>query len=439
MIVRPFATLLLVLFAASAGAAPVAVQDARLWAGPDSTRVVFDLSGSTPHELSTLQDPERVVIDLPSARVDSRLSRAPDGAGLVRAVRIGERDGGALRIVLDLDRRARATAFVTPPNETYGYRLVVDLAPAEAPKPIQVPHAPQGTRDLVIAVDAGHGGEDPGAIGRGGTREKDVTLQVARRLVERLNAEPGMRAVLTRSGDYFVPLRERINRARRLQADMFVSVHADAFTKRSVRGSSVYVLSARGASDEAARWLADKENSADLVGGVSLDGKDDVLASVLLDLSQNAAISASQDAASKVLVELDRVGELKKSQVQHAGFIVLKSPDIPSMLVETGFISNPDEERRLRDPDHQSRIAAAIHAGVRGYYYDNPPPGTRVALLAARERGRPLRHIVARGETLADVAGRYDVPVDALRRANSLGETGINAGTVLEIPSGTSF
>ncbi|MGA0001248.1 MAG: N-acetylmuramoyl-L-alanine amidase, partial [Steroidobacteraceae bacterium] len=255
------------------------------------------------------------------------------------------------------------------------------------PRPVVAAHAPKGARDIVVAIDAGHGGEDPGAIGKAGTREKDVTLKVARELARRINGEPGMKAVLTRTGDYFVPFRERLRRARVAQADLFVSVHADAFMNRSVRGSSVYVLSTGRASNEASRWLADREKAADLVGGVSLDDKSDVLASVLLDLSQNAVISASREAASRVLTELDRVGELKKTEVQHASLIVLTSPDIPSMLIETAYISNPDEEKKLRDPGHQGRLAEAIHAGVRKFFYASPPPGTRIAQIVAERSG----------------------------------------------------
>jgi len=211
-------------------------------------------------------------------------------------------------------------------------------------------------------------------------------------------------------------------------------VHADAFVNSDVHGSSVYVLSTRRASSEAARWLAERENAADLIGGVSLDDKPDVLASVLLDLSQNASISASRDAAARVLTELDRIGQLKKSEVQHASLIVLTSPDVPSMLVETAYISNPTEEKRLRDPGHQGQLAGAIHAGVRRYFYDNPPPGTRIAMLAARERGQALRHVVSPGETLGDVAGRYAVSVDALRQQNRLETEQVVTGTILEIP-----
>ena len=222
----------------------------------------------------------------------------------------------------------------------------------------------------------------PTAIGMNGAREKDVVLAIARELAVKINGEQGMRAVLTRNGDYFVPLRDRMRRARAQQADLFVSIHADSIRDRRVDGSSVYILSQRGASDEASRWLAERENASDLIGGVSLDDKDDVLASVLLDLSQSASLNASQIAAERVLRQLNRVGEVRKPQVQQARFMVLKSPDIPSMLVETAYISNPQEEQRLRSQGHQAKLAAAIHQGVHDYFYANPPAGTRVAQIA---------------------------------------------------------
>ena len=434
---RPLLAVLLTAIAAQAMAAsPVQVRDLRIWASPDSTRVVLDLTRPVQYEVFTLSGPDRVVIDLAQADLEPSRVAMPGPAGLVRAVRTGAQPGGILRVVLDLNGPVNPESFLTPPNDSYGHRLVIDLATgARTPRPVVAQHAPTGQRDLVIAVDAGHGGEDPGAIGQAGTREKDVTLKVARLLADRINAEPGMRAVLTRSGDYFVPFRQRLKRARENQADLFVSVHADAFVNRSVRGSSVYVLSSGRASNEAARWLADRENAADLIGGVSLDDKSDVLASVLLDLSQNAVIIASRQAAANVLSELDRVGDLKKSEVQHASLIVLTSPDIPSMLVETAFISNPQEERKLRDPVQQARLASAIHAGLRRYFYDNPPPGTRVAQLAALERGRPLRHVVAAGESLTELAGRYAVSVDSLQRLNNIAGDALMAGTVIEIPA----
>ncbi len=423
----------LLLASGAATAAPTSLKDIRVWASPDSTRVVLDLSAAASYTLFSLSGPERIVIDLEKTDANLSALRLPDGAGIVKAVRIGERDGDGLRIVLDMNAQVEPKSFLTPPNETYGHRLVVDLGVQQAPRPVKVAGG-EGQRDIVVAIDAGHGGEDPGAIGRAGTREKTVALAVAKKLAERINAEPGMRAVLTRTGDYFVPFRERIRRARVQQADLFVSVHADAFINREVRGSSVYVLSTRRASNEAARWLAERENAADLIGGVSLDDKSDVLASVLLDLSQNASISASRDAAARVLAELDHVGRLKKSEVQHASLIVLTSPDVPSMLVETAFISNPEEERKLRDPGHQAELAGAIHAGVRRYFYDNPPPGSRIAVLAARASGQALRHVVSPGETLGDVAGRYAVSVDDLRQKNRIAGETVASGTILEIP-----
>jgi N-acetylmuramoyl-L-alanine amidase len=362
----------------------VDVRAIRLWAGPDSTRVVLDLSGSAQHSLQVLKNPDRVVLDVGGARLGSGARTAPAGTGAVKHVRMAKRPSGELRIVLDLDRPIQAKSFLAAPNNRYGYRLVIDLGSSSSVDlPVKVEHAPPDARNLIIAIDAGHGGEDPGAIGKYGTREKDVVLAIARELTSKINAEPGMKAVLTRNGDYFVPLRDRMRRARAQAADLFVSIHADSIRDRRIDGSSVYILSQRGATDEASRWLAERENASDLIGGVSLDDKDDVLASVLLDLSQSASLSASHVAAERVLRQLNRVGEVRKPQVQQARFMVLKSPDIPSMLVETAYISNPQEELRLRAPSHQAKLAAAIHQGVHDYFYANPPAGTRVAQLAA--------------------------------------------------------
>jgi N-acetylmuramoyl-L-alanine amidase len=329
--------------------------------------------------------------------------------------------------VLDLDSAQAVKSFAVGPDGTSGHRLVVELPPSgatpdtatsaaaptgveylaaasatlrpEVPKPEgavkSVGPAAKG-RDVVVAVDAGHGGQDPGAIGRGGTREKDITLAIARRLAKVIDAEPGMRAVLIRDGDYFVSLRSRVRKAREQGADMFISVHADAVLDRGVSGASVYVLSLRGASDEAARWLAERENAADLLGGVSLDDKSDVLASVLLDVTQKEAVSNSVEAADSVLASLRRVGPVHGKRVRHAGFMVLKAPDIPSMLVETAFISNVTDERKLRDAAYQQRVAEAIHSGVRSYFYDKPPPGTRLAMLAAERRGGAAQTLAER-------------------------------------------
>jgi N-acetylmuramoyl-L-alanine amidase len=400
---------------AALAASPARIDDVRLWSGPEGTRLVLDLSAPVRHEVFTLENPDRIVIDLSNARLAMHKA-LPDGQGPVRSVRSGPQDDGDLRIVLDLASRQTVKSFMVPPDGDGGHRLVVEMppvpgatlaTPAAAPSGNQVLAATSAVlaretaavvnpvksvasakgRDLVVAIDAGHGGQDPGAIGRGGTREKDVTLAIARRLAAVVNAEEGMRAVLIRDGDYFITLGGRTRKARQLGADMFVSIHADSVQNREVSGSSVYVLSLRGASDEASRWLAERENAADLMGGVSLDDKNDVLASVLLDVTQKEAVSNSVEAADAVLASLRRVGTVHGSRVRHAGFMVLKSPDIPSMLVETAFISNATDERRLRDGDFQQRVAEAIHAGVRTFFYDKPPPGTKLAAIVAARRG----------------------------------------------------
>ena len=369
----------------------VEVHDVRLSALPDGAQVVLDLSGSAQHNLSVLKNPDRVVLDVSGARLARSANTALAPVGAVRQVRIGKRPSGDLRIVFDLSRPIRAKSFLSEPSAHGGYRLVIDFSgAAPADRAVRVEHARPDARNLIIAIDAGHGGEDPGAIGKYGTQEKDVVLAIARALAQRVNDEPGMRAVLTRDGDYFVPLRDRMRRARAQQADLFVSIHADSIRDRSVDGSSVYILSQRGATDEASRWLAERENASDLIGGVSLEDKGDVLASVLLDLSQSASLSASQAAAEHVLRQLNKVGEIRKPQVQEARFMVLKSPDIPSMLVETAYISNPQEELRLRALAHQAKLAAAIHQGLRAYFYDDPPAGTRIAELAGAGPPAPV-------------------------------------------------
>jgi N-acetylmuramoyl-L-alanine amidase len=379
----------------------VDVRNVRLWAEPDNTRLVVDLSGRAQHSLSVLHDPDRVVLDVPGAKL-AKSAKTPAGSGAIKQVRVTRGPSGGLRLVLDLSRPITAKSFLSSPNAHYGYRLVVDLsggAPraAKVDKPLKAKHAPAEGRDLIIAIDAGHGGEDPGAIGKNGTREKDVVLAIARELAAKINAETGMKAILTRGGDYFVPLRDRMRRARAQQADLFVSIHADSIRDRAIDGSSVYILSEHGATSEASRWLAERENASDLIGGVSLDDKDGVLASVLLDLSQSASINASQVAAESVLRGLTQAGEIRKHEVQRAGFMVLKSPDIPSMLVETAYISNPQEELRLRTPAHQARLAAAIRQGVHDYFYANPPMGTRIAQLAGGGSARPVAATASAG------------------------------------------
>jgi N-acetylmuramoyl-L-alanine amidase len=416
-----------------AGSASIAqaadVNGVRLWTGPEGTRVVLDLQAPVRYQVFSLDDPDRVVIDIEQARWAA--ADAP-GSGAVRAVRHGAKPGGGLRIVLDLNAAVQPRSSLVAPNDVYGHRLVLDLAPLQTVPAEPLRTVPAGDeRAIVIAIDAGHGGEDPGAMGHRGTREKDVALAVARALAALVAKEHDMRPVLIRDGDYIVSLRRRMEIARENRADLFVSIHADAFTDSRSHGSSVYALSDRGATSEAARWLAERENAADLIGGVSLDDKDDLLASVLLDLSQTATLSASLQVGAHVLEQLDRIGELRRRDVQQAGFLVLKSPDIPSILVETAFISNPQEERRLADPREQQRLAGSILAGIEGYFLENPPAGSR---LAKRLAEQPLRYNVLAGDTLSTIADRFQVSIAELRTANSLDNDAIHAGQVLAIP-----
>ncbi len=405
----------------------------RVWPAPDSTRVVFDLSGPLTHKTFTMKSPDRIVIDLKQSRIKPSVSLKQDKAGVVVRVRTATRNGKDLRIVLDMGVKTDINSFLLEPNKAYGHRLVVDLKhQVNIAKKITPPITrqniapkPNRARDIIIAIDAGHGGEDPGAKGPHGVYEKDVVLSVARALKKQIDQQRGMQAVLIRNGDYFLELRNRIEKARQKKADLFISIHADAFKDRRVQGSSVYVLSQRGASSEAARWLAESENAADLVGGVSLNDKDDLLRSVLLDLSQTATIEASTTVADKVLSGLKGIGKVHKKQVQHAGFVVLKSPDIPSILVETAFISNPSEERKLQDKRHQMKLAKAITSGVRTYFKRYAPPGT---VLASRQ------HRVAQGETLSGIANRYRVSTANLKSENRLQNDLVQVGSVLRIP-----
>ncbi len=413
--------------------AAASVSEVRAHVAPDHTRFVFELSAPIEHRVFALSRPERLVVDLKQTRLSGRMPALPSNP-LVKGIRSAARKGGDLRVVFDLRQRVVPKSFLLSPVEGRGYRLVVDLRAADRPRrgPVMtaLPEASRA-RDVVIAIDAGHGGEDPGAIGPHGTHEKQVVLAIARELARQIDAVEGMRAVLVRSGDYFISLRKRMEIARKQGADLFVSIHADAFRNPRARGSSVYVVSQRGASSEAARWLAERENASDLIGGVRLDGREPAVAEVLLDLSQSATLRDSILAAREVFRSLRSIGKIHGSRVQRAGFVVLKSPDIPSMLIETAFISNPEEERKLADPVHQKRLASAILKGIQRYFDQHTPEGT---LLARRKQ--PIRHRIRRGETLSGIAARYAVSLDRLRRENRLRGDRIVVGQILKIPRG---
>jgi N-acetylmuramoyl-L-alanine amidase len=410
------------------------VDGFRVWTDPDKTRAVLDLDSRTEYQLFALDDPPRVVIDLPKSSLEHSLEFTEEHAGVINGVRHGAPDKDTLRIVLDLESESEIKSFLLDPTSDYGYRLVVDLFPKNHKisrttlKHITALQVSE--RDVVVAIDAGHGGEDPGATGKNRTREKDVVLAIAQELKKTIDAQPGMTAVLTRNGDYYIPLRDRFEKARKYRADLFVSIHADAFKNRDVSGSSVFVLSSKGASSEYARRLAASENSSDLVGGVTLSDKDNMLASVLLDLSQSATMEASHSVADSVFGSLRVLGKTHKNTVEHANFMVLKSPDVPSILVETAFISNPSEEIRLRDPAWQRKTARAITDGIQNYFYMSPPPGTWIA-----SNRRPVRHQVVRGDTLGEIADRYRVSLYSLRRANHLTTDNIRIGLELLIPT----
>jgi len=424
------------------GQATGQVQGVRIWPAPDNTRIVFDLNSPAVYRVSTLSNPDRIEIELSNiAFTNLQPAFNAKRSFLTRLTSTPYAQG--MRVTIDLKDGVQAKSFALKPNQTYGHRLVVDLfpdkssvagtgnaLPASPPPPNNAPTLTP-PRDIIIAIDAGHGGEDPGARGSKGTAEKDVVLAIARKLEALVKKEPGMRPVMIRDGDYFVSLRKRIEKARAQKADLFISIHADAFFTPDARGSSVYALSQSGATNEASRWLASRENASDLVGGVSLDDKDELLASVLLDLSQTATIGASIDVGSSVLEALKGVGKVHKSRIEQAGFVVLKSPDIPSILVETAFISNPDEEKKLRDTHHQQALASAVMSGVRRYFAKRLPADS----VLARQEVPAHRHVVGRGETLSSIAKRYQVSPTSLRSANESLTGGIlKAGAVLSIP-----
>jgi len=427
-------------FLGTASAWAAEVHDVRLWRAPDHTRIVFDLTGPAEHSLVLLSNPSRIVLDLQNTKLRADLAGLKLANTPVASVRSGVLAGNDLRVIMEISAAIDPRSFALKANAQAGDRLVVDLYDQQVkPTEVKKSTAQSGKRNLIIAIDAGHGGDDPGALGPGRVREKDVVLAIARELSALFQADAGFQPTMIRSGDYYISLKGRRDLARKRQADLFVSIHADAFNRKEAHGASVYALSTNGATSTAALYLAERENAADLIGGVSLSDKDDVLAGVLADLSMTSTLDTSLKLGDKVLRNVDSIANLHKSNVEQAGFAVLKSPDIPSILVETGFISNPQESSLLATGSYQKKMASAIHRGIREWFKAHPPSGTLLAWQ--KQQGVPQRgqlggqqYVIASGDTLSGIADRFSVPLSDLKSQNRLDGSKIVVGQKLTIP-----
>ncbi|UCB54068.1 MAG: N-acetylmuramoyl-L-alanine amidase [Thiotrichales bacterium] len=411
-------------------ASQVTVKDIRLSSHKDYVRLVFDLDKVVDHSVFTLNKPDRIVLDLKNTKMTHGMVDRIGANSMIRRIRSGVRNSNDLRVVFDLQQEVKPRSFVLGPSGKSGHRLVLDLHDRTAGSTVSKKAAPKKhqLRDVIIAIDAGHGGKDPGATGKKGTREKTVTLQMARRLEKKINQQKGMKAVLTRRDDRFLRLRARIEKARKYNADMMISLHADSFPDPRARGSSVYALSVDGATSETAKLLAEKENAADLLfGDVNLAVEDEMVKEVLFDLSLTGTIQSSLDIGDEVLRQIKHVNRVHKRQVQQAGFAVLKAPNIPSILLETAFISNPREEKNLKSAAHQKKVANAISKGVAKYFSRKAPPGTWLSASAAEYKVRS-------GDTLGSIAKKYKTSVENLRARNAMHTSSLNAGQVLKIP-----
>jgi N-acetylmuramoyl-L-alanine amidase len=425
------------------------LDSVRIWAAPESTRVVFDLTQAPRYADFTLSSPHRLVVDLEDTHLGVNLAKVANNSKLIKSIRYSTpQKKGTLRLVLDLHKPVKANLFSLPPTAPYGNRLVVDLddsasaqsasSSSSSSTPSNFAASSQGLRDLVIAIDAGHGGEDPGSIGPSGTHEKRVVLEIANRLAAKINQTPGMRAVMTRRGDYFVNLNKRSELARNSKADLLISIHADAFTSPKPQGASVWILSMRRANSEIGRWLEQKEKHSELLGGageiIQNTDSEQYLAMTLLDMSMNSSMAISHAIAGDIIKDLNSVTKLHKHKPEAASFAVLKSPDIPSILVETGFISNPYEERQLKSGVYQDKLARAIHSGVLRYFASNAPSDTVLAKRGVSNSVGSQKHKVARGESLSVIAQRYQVSVTRLKQANNLRSDVVHVGQDLVIP-----
>jgi len=443
------------------------VDELRVVYSPEHTRLVFDVSENIAFNTFELSEPRRLVVDFNKTDLKSALPKLEADNQHIAAIRTGRPSPNTLRFVFELKKELTTESFVLTPNELYGHRVVVDLtdnnsvagnkddkvstptvgnnASPTVPEVVNEPvQAPQQPRKLVVAIDAGHGGQDPGAIGYRGSHEKQLTLEISKKLKNVIDKNPNMSAVLIREGDYFIELHKRRMSARDLNADIFLSIHADAFTKQSARGFSVFALSQRGATSAMARALAAKENAADLIGGVSLADKDQVLAQVLVDLSMTNTINESVNLGGRVLKELSKLGKLHSKRVEQAGFAVLKSPDMPSILIETGFITNPQEEKNLRSSRYQTKVANAIYTAIDEYYQQTPyfskatyasPSVGGSSSNTARTSGKARVHVVGRGDSLSKISAKYNVTISSLKRLNKLKRDTVFLGQKIKLPS----
>lgn len=410
------------------------VSSVRLWRSPDHTRLVFDLDQPVDYKIIPLTAPDRLVIDLTDARLKTSFKKLDLSDTPIVKIRHAKRNKGDLRVVLDLKTNVQPRSFLLKPNGDAGHRLVLDLndvTAAKAPAVVASEPKPDTKRDIVVAIDAGHGGEDPGASGPSRVREKHVVLAIAQKLADEINRKPGYRAVLVRTGDYYVKHKRRWEIARENRADLFLSIHADAFTDPRARGSSVYALSRKGTTSAMARFLADSEN-VDLAGEVSLGDHEEMVQKTLTDLVMTSSLVSSIDVGERIISQMGNMTDLHSKRVELANFRVLKAPDIPSILIETGFISNPKEERKLSDKKHQQKLAQAITRGVMAYFEENPPMGTMIAWQ--KDNKNASEHVIQRGETLSKIASLYNTSVAQLKRENALNSNVIHVGQTLRIP-----
>lgn len=461
-----FCALLCLLALLPRAGAAADVEGVRSYRSADHTRLVFDLNTSVKHHIFTLENPHRIVIDMDSTHLLGKVDNLDLSDTPIQGIRTGTRGDNTLRVVLDLKEAVRSNSFSLPRNDQHGDRLVVDLydneasstASSSAPPPqrstepkviASTQDVANGRRDIVVAISAGHGGKDPGAIGVNQLQEKQVVMEIAREMRSILDQTPGYRAVMVREDDYYVNLRQRIQIAHQHSADFFIAIHADAFTSSRARGATIYALSQSGATSEHARRLAEKENAADLIGGVgsvSLKDKDEMLASVLLDLSMSASVASSLEAGQYIIQSLGSVIHMRRTNVEQAAFVVLKSPDIPSLLVEAGYITNPTDARNLASASYRRSFANALVDGITRYFWDSPPRGTQIAWQKANG-GAPQEYRVVSGDSLSIIAARFNTSVNALKQANQLAGNSIRAGQTLKIPtygtiasnSGSSF